>query len=44
MGGVYSLFDEGLAMDPLIVASNVSGLQMENDRVRVMRAILKPGD
>lgn len=29
--------------DPLQVARNVAGLLLENDRVRVMRAILKPG-
>ncbi len=30
--------------DPLKVASNVAGLLLENDRVRVITGTLKPGD
>jgi quercetin dioxygenase-like cupin family protein len=31
-------------MDPMKVASNVTGLLMENDRVRVLRAKWKAGE
>ncbi|MBI0583803.1 MAG: cupin domain-containing protein [Methanomassiliicoccus sp.] len=36
--------EEQLMRDPLKVASNVAGLLMENDRVRVLSGSLKPGD
>jgi quercetin dioxygenase-like cupin family protein len=36
--------EEQGAQDPLRVASNVYGLVMENDRVRVLRVSFRPGD
>lgn len=36
--------EEQEAMDPLKVASNAYGLLMENDRIRVLRLYLKPGE
>jgi len=39
-----SVQEELEAQDPLRVASNAYGLLLENDRARVLRLYLKPGD